>query len=132
MLSGTPNSSVWGQIPLWARKSDRGSTTSVPSAFRRLSEQGGGTARCLHGTSPGRGPRACWPKRFREKHFVARDLAPPASERRHRLRQTLVQGSGSIRKDRNRDENVARPRNEYRSAESVVLPQPGSAHRYAT
>src|SRR6266849_5748382 len=108
MLSGTPNSSVWGQIPLWARKSDRGSTTSVPSAFRRLSEQGGSTEECLHGTSPGRGPRACGPERLREKHFVARDPAPPAPERRHCPRQALVQGSRSIRKDRNRDENVER------------------------
>src|SRR5712671_949464 len=130
MLSGTPNSSVWGQIRLWARKSDRGPATSVPSAFRRLSEQGGSTSRSLHGTSPGRGPRTRWPERFREKHFVARDFAPPAPERRHRTRQTRVQGSGSIRKDRNGDENVARPRNEYRFAEPVVLPQPGSAHRY--
>src|SRR6266849_4684722 len=132
MLSGTPNSSVWERIRLWVRKSDRSCTTSVASALRRLPQQSGSPARRFHGTAPGRSARTRRAERFGEKHFVARDSSPAPSERGHDARQSVLQRPGLVRKDRNRDEIVARPGNEHRSAERVLLPHAGSAYRLST
>src|SRR6266849_6236810 len=132
MLSGTPNSSVWEQIRLWERKSDRSRPASVASSFRRLPQQDGSIARRFHRASPRGNPRTRGAERFGKKYSVARDSSSAPPEGGNGARQPLIQGRGLNRKDRNRDEIPTRPRNEYCAAESVVLSQPGPAYRLAT
>src|SRR6266852_302248 len=128
MLSGTPNSSVLEQIRLWERKSDRSRPASVASSFRRLPQQDGSIARRFHGAWPEGNPRTCRAERFGKKYSVARDSSSAPPERGNGAWQPLIQGRGLNRKDRNRNEVPARPRNEHRAPESVVLSQPGPAY----